>query len=77
LIYFPDQLRRIADICEGINAVDGLDAPETNGVTLMLKNGLAIVDEHGDVYGYLGDEIGGLWGFSPGTKNPWERGVQP
>lgn len=63
--YYPGQLRRIAEICEGLNPIDGEDVRETEAVTLGLQQRIKVVDEHGDVWGTLSDEIGGSWSFTP------------
>jgi hypothetical protein len=73
---YPEQLRRIANFCAGLNEVDPPDAPETAGVTLMLRNGIAVIDEDGNVYGYLADEIGGAWAFWPAKDNATWSDVQ-
>jgi hypothetical protein len=69
---YPQQMRRIADMLDALNKIDGPSVPETEGITLMLKNGIPVVDEHGHVYGYLGDEVGGSWCFWPGPENPYK-----
>lgn len=70
---YPDQLRRIANLCDGLDKIDGVSVPETSGVTLQFQQGIKVVDEHGDVYGYLGDEVGGSWAFFPQRENPYDR----
>lgn len=57
---YPDQLRRIAAMCEALNKIDDEDPPETQ---LMFEQGIPVIDEHGTTYGYLRDEIGGSWSF--------------
>ena len=72
--YYPDQLRRIADMCEALDKVDGANVPETSGITMGFKNGIPVIDtEHGDVYGYLADEVGGSWSFYATKDNPYEK----
>jgi hypothetical protein len=68
-------MRRIADICDAFDKIDGVEVAETGGVTLCLQNGIAVKDEHGDVYGWLGDEIGGAWSFWPQKENPYASNV--
>lgn len=58
---YPEQLRRLAEMCEALNQIDGESVPETAGVTLAFQNRIKVVDEYGTVYGYLSDEIGGAW----------------
>lgn len=62
---YPEQLKRIGDLCEALNKIDGDDVPESGGVTIGLQQKIRVVDEHGTVYGYLSDEIGGAWSFLP------------
>ena len=66
---YPDQLRRIADLCEGLDKIDGVYSPETAGVVLGFKNGIPIVDiEHGVVYGFVRNMVDGSWAFLPSTS---------
>lgn len=65
---YPEQLRQIADMCEALDKIDGVGSGP-----LRFKQGIQITDEYGEVFGYLGDEIGGVWGFWPGTKNPYDK----
>lgn len=65
---YPDQMQRIAQICTVLNGLDGVDAPETDGVTLQFKMPLTLIDEHGDVYGEFRDEVGGAWCFYPAVN---------
>ncbi len=73
---YPEQLRRIADMCEAMNKIDGIDVPEHGGVTIGFQQNIKVVDEHGDLFGHLSDEIGGAWAFTPyvrlarGEKHP-------
>jgi hypothetical protein len=73
---YPNQMRRIADMCDALNKIDGENVPETEGITLMLRNGIPVVDESGDVYGHLGDEVGGSWCFWPGSENPYDKRME-
>ena len=61
---YPEQLRRIADLCEVLNKVD--DVPPQSP-DLVLQQRIAVVDAMApeDVYGYLVDEVGGAWSFEP------------
>jgi len=61
--YYPEQMRRIADLCEALNKVDGPDA----GDTVVFAQRLPVVhpDEPNVILGYLIDEIGGAWSFEP------------
>jgi hypothetical protein len=69
---YPEQLRRMADICEALDKIDGADIPDSAGVTLGLKQGIPIVDEYGEVYGYVGDEVGGSWSVWIQKENPYK-----
>ena len=60
---YPEQLRRIAALCEGLNEVDGI--VENDDTKLGLQQHIQVMDETGQVYGSLSDEIGGAWAFTP------------
>jgi hypothetical protein len=64
--YYPEQLRRIAAMCEALNEIDGALAPDTGGMTLQFRP-IIVIDENDTEYGKLADEIGGAWSFFPVT----------
>jgi hypothetical protein len=65
--YYPEQLRRIAAMCEGLNKADGL---ETEGEGAVLSPRIKVVHPEApdEVLGYLVDEIGGAWSFEPAAE---------
>lgn len=65
--YYPDQLRRIAAICEALDKADGLEA---EGEWAMLDNRIKVVHPHEPDFplGYLVDEDGLGWSFEPAKE---------
>jgi transcription elongation GreA/GreB family factor len=62
--YYPEQLRRIAEMCEALNKIDGEDTP-ADGVVLASRIEVHHPDDQKEVLGYLVDEVGGAWSFEP------------
>ncbi len=63
--YYPEQLRRIAVMCE---ALDRIDSPQAEGsdAVLHIESIEVIHPEAPDqILGTLVDEIGGGWSFRP------------
>lgn len=68
--FYPDQLRRIADILDAFDQIDGAEAPVSSGSTIGLPVAVALSDEHGQAFGRCVDEIGGAWSWYPPESLP-------
>lgn len=56
---YAEELRRLAELCEGLNILDGADADDC----IVLSSGIKVTDKNGDAVGVLRDEVGGAWCF--------------
>jgi hypothetical protein len=64
--YYPEHLEQIAKLCRALNEFDA--AVAADGMGLTLRNRAAVEDSDGALFGYLVDEIGGVWSFEPATE---------
>ena len=59
-VIFPNELRRLADLCDGLNKLDGAGSPDC----VKFAAGLTVTDRDGDTRGQLRDNVGGAWCFT-------------
>jgi len=63
---YPDQLRHILCVLDGLDAADKAQASISTGV--LIASGIKVLDSDGaSVLGFLVDEIGGAWSFRAAT----------